>query len=269
MPRGLNPYDEAGFVQRRLWTPAQVNQPVFWLDAADLSTITISTGVSVWRDKTGKGVNAVQATAANQPSYGATLFPGSLPGVLFDGINDQMDISTNAGQNLTHGVYWVFARMGAGSGSDSYRPDIGILHASNGDAGALHYINAASQGASYPYYGNPTITSYDNAQSYSNNVPYLMSFQLNGTGWGVWRNGSLEGTTSPAAGVPNTNNAGYTIARQNNLSRWSNNVYGEILMVQNPDALIRQRVEGYLSWKWGIRLNASHTFVNRPPLIGD
>jgi hypothetical protein len=30
-----------------------------------------------------------------------------------------------------------------------------------------------------------------------------------------------------------------------------------------------QRVEGYLSWKWGIRLAADHPYANRPPLIGD
>lgn len=267
MPRGISRIDEA-MLQRRLWSPGQVN-PVFWLDAADLSTITIATGVSTWRDKTGKGVNAVQATPANQPSYGTALFPGNLPGVLFDGTNDQMNISTTAGQNLTHGVYWVFARRGSGSGSDGYRPDIGVLHPTNADSGALHYVNPSSLGASYPYYQQPTIASYDNTGSYSNNVPYLMSFQLNGTGWGVWRNGTLEGTTTPAASAPNTNNIGYTISRQNNVSRWSNNVYGEILMVQSTNTRIRQLVEGYLSWKWGIPLVSTHPYANRPPLIGD
>ena len=269
MPRGVDELDEAR-LQGRLWTP-ELTRPALWLDAADQSTITIATGVSTWRDKTGNGVNAVQVTAANQPSYGAALFPGSLPGVLFDGTNDQMDISTTAGQNLTHGVYWVFARRGAGSGSDGYRPDIGVLSSTNGDSGALHYINTSSRGASYPYYQQPTLGSYDNAQSYSNNVPYLMSFQLNGTGWGVWRNGTIEGTTSPAASAPNTNNTGYTIARQNNVSRWSNNVYAEILMVQVTNTVIRQLVEGYLAWKWDIvsSLPASHPFANRPPLIGD
>ena len=260
MPRGVNRYDEAR-LQGRLWTPDLV-RPVFWLDAADLSTITISTGVSIWRDKTSSGVNAVQPTAANQPSYGAALFPGSLPGVLFDGTNDEMNISTTAGQNLTHGVYWVFARRGAGSGSDGYRPSIGT------PTGALHYINSSSRGASYPYYGNPAFSFYDNAQLYSNDVPYLMSFQLNGTGWGVWRNGTIEETTT-AASVPNSNNVGYTIARQPNASRWSNNVYAEILLVQVTNTPIRQLVEGYFSWKWGVPLAASHPFANRPPLIGD
>ncbi|MFN9969321.1 MAG: hypothetical protein ACK58T_05425, partial [Phycisphaerae bacterium] len=30
-----------------------------------------------------------------------------------------------------------------------------------------------------------------------------------------------------------------------------------------------QRVEGYLSWTWGLRLVADHPYANRPPLIGD
>lgn len=44
-----------------------------WLDAADTSTITESSGsVSVWADKSGNGYNVVQATGGNQPITGAT-----------------------------------------------------------------------------------------------------------------------------------------------------------------------------------------------------
>jgi hypothetical protein len=33
----------------------------------------------------------------------------------------------------------------------------------------------------------------------------------------------------------------------------------------------RERLEGYLAWKWGLvaNLRAAHPFKNRPPLIGD
>jgi hypothetical protein len=33
----------------------------------------------------------------------------------------------------------------------------------------------------------------------------------------------------------------------------------------------RERLEGYLAWKWGLVANlpAAHPFKNRPPLIGD
>ncbi|MFN8994753.1 MAG: hypothetical protein ACK5X3_13970, partial [Pseudomonadota bacterium] len=116
MPRGVSFYDEA-LIQGRLWTPA-LERPAVWLDAADLSTITIATGVSQWRDKSGNGANATQATAANQPAYSNTGFFG-LPGITFDGLSDQLEIFTTRMQNTTHGVYWVFIRRGAGAG-DTY-----------------------------------------------------------------------------------------------------------------------------------------------------
>ena len=43
--------------------------PSMWLDAADTSTITASSGsVSEWRDKSGNARDATQATSANQPT---------------------------------------------------------------------------------------------------------------------------------------------------------------------------------------------------------
>ena len=46
--------------------------------------------------------------------------------------------------------------------------------------------------------------------------------------------------------------------------------YGEVLWFSGQHST-RERwlVEGYLSWKWGIRLAADHPFANRPPMIGD
>ena len=49
--------------------------PLLWLDASDTSTITESGGaVSQWDDKSGNGNDFVQATAANQPTTGASTF---------------------------------------------------------------------------------------------------------------------------------------------------------------------------------------------------
>jgi hypothetical protein len=51
--------------------------PQLWLDAADTSTITESSGaVSQWDDKSGNGRNFVQATGANQPETGTNFING-------------------------------------------------------------------------------------------------------------------------------------------------------------------------------------------------
>jgi hypothetical protein len=267
MPRGVSPVDEAR-LQARLWTPALV-LPAVWLDAADLSTITIATGVSEWRDKSGNGSHATQATAANQPVYSETGFFG-LPGITFDGSSDQLDISTTRMRNTTHGVFWVFIRRGPGTG-DAYKPSVGVL--AGADRGALHYVkNSNNFGASYPYYGGPSNFSYDlsSGTAYNNTDAQVMAFHSNVTGWGVWRNGTLEATTSGIA-APNTTNTGFTLAGQNNPNRKSNITMTEFILLETTDNRRRQAVEGYLAWKWGLVANlpAAHPFKNRPPLIGD
>ena len=267
MPRGVSLVDEAR-LQRRLWTPA-VALPAVWLDAADLSTITIATGVSEWRDKSGNGSHATQATAANQPVYSQTGFFG-LPGITFDGSNDQLNISTTRMQNTTHGVFWVFIRRGPGTG-DAYRPSVGVLSAA--DRGALHYVkNSNNFGASYPYFSGPINNNYDlgSGTAYNNTAAQVMAFQSNVTGWGVWRDGSLEGTTSGIA-TPNTTNTGFILASQSALNRKSNITMTEFILLETTDNRRRQTVEGYLAHKWGLTANlpAAHPFKNRPPLIGD
>lgn len=59
------------------WTPAQLPGLALWLDAADSSTITLNgTDVSQWDDKSGNGNHVSNATAATQPPYLATGWNG-------------------------------------------------------------------------------------------------------------------------------------------------------------------------------------------------
>lgn len=51
------------------WTPKELGTLSLWLDADDGTTVTIGTGVSEWRDKSGNARHVAQATAVSQPSY--------------------------------------------------------------------------------------------------------------------------------------------------------------------------------------------------------
>lgn len=55
------------------FSPLHLRGLALWLDAADTSTITSSSGaVSQWNDKSGYGRNVSQATGSRQPTTGAT-----------------------------------------------------------------------------------------------------------------------------------------------------------------------------------------------------
>ena len=92
-----------------VWNPSMI-QTALWLDAADPSTITtVSGAVSQWNDKSGNGRHATQTTAGSRPAYSSTGF-NSLPGVTFDGSNDQMRHScTQSGPYTLIAVYKVNA----------------------------------------------------------------------------------------------------------------------------------------------------------------
>jgi hypothetical protein len=163
----------------------------------------------------------------------------------------------------------VFSRSGAGTGTDTYRPTIGCLNAGKTEIGSIHFIkNTNNFGASYPYYQAPGTGNYDLSSGtvYSNNVGNIMSFQSNTTGWGVWRNGTIEGTTNTIS-TPNNTNIGYALAKQFGTARQSNLVFGEVIMVQTTDTTTRQLIEGYLAWKWGLTssLPSDHPYKNSAP----
>ena len=75
--------------------------PTLWLaaddaDGANSGTLANSDALAAWRDKSGAARDYSQATAANQPLFKTNIQNG-LPGILFDGTNDQLDsVATTA-----------------------------------------------------------------------------------------------------------------------------------------------------------------------------
>jgi hypothetical protein len=75
-----------------LWTPANITTAL-WLDAADASAITESSGaVSQWNDKSGNGRNATQATLGFQPAVINNQYSGKAA-IRSDGVDDFLSIA--------------------------------------------------------------------------------------------------------------------------------------------------------------------------------
>lgn len=120
------PMNNRLMVPRNNWTPKSIPGLALWLDAADSSTISIGTGVSQWSDKSGNGINAVQAVANNQPAYQLSVFNGR-NAVYFDGTNDEMAASANAVLNVTEmTMAVVFRRDSDGMSGVVTKSSVGI-----------------------------------------------------------------------------------------------------------------------------------------------
>jgi hypothetical protein len=92
-----------------------------WWDATDASSYTLDTGVSEWRDKSGRSQKFTQSTGASQPIINSTGI-NSRPTLEFDGSNDWMTLgsATIGGTSLRpesgneFAVYFVARSAGNG-----------------------------------------------------------------------------------------------------------------------------------------------------------
>jgi hypothetical protein len=255
MPRGVSPLDEA-HLQGRLWSPALL-RPALWLDAADLSTISIDSGVSVWRDKSGNALNATQATPARRLTYNATGFNGlpclqaaeanvmswpALPltsgGVVFYGFSINNDISY--GVVATTAGHWDRFTDTRSYPELLRAPRIESLLLSAPTTGQHIMCYVANPAVEYTIRRN-------GAQIYSSG-PFTFANNIVGLGAG-------SNIANAGAGGTALNGSIVEIA-----------IFPGVM---SPAEI--QRMEGYLANKWGMRTNlpANHPFRNRPPLIGD
>ena len=267
MPRGISRYDEAR-LQGRLLTPAFA-RPDLWYDAADLSTITVATGASQWRDKSGSNRHLVQPTATQQPALSLNAQNG-LSVLTFDGSNDFMSNPSvgASGLSVIH-IIAVF-RMISGGASEDIPMGVGPT----GAQGAIRAFYRLNNGTTVGFGGWATditasVYSYDIGGSF--HIFEIFNTQLATPNQiRIGRDGLI---TTYSVGTLNPTVDGFSVGSLQGGAvgnYYSNIAVGEILVKYSEWPLReRQLIHGYLGWRWGTLLDASGPFVNRPPLIGD
>ncbi len=240
------------------WTPAEITTTV-WLDAADSGTITESLGeVSQWNDKSGNSLHAEQATGSAQP----TIVPSSLNGMAaieFDGSNDFMALPVHNFGNETS-LYMV-ARAHTLSGD---RTILNRQAASSSDKAVYqHYVSSSGslkEWRSGAETGDSTIAAngwfmFGEVQAASNSVE-------------CWLAGLPLATGTSEIGWPGSTTLHIGKAQSNGALGWFSGDIAEIVIIQGAatDAE-RQKVEGYLAWKWGMEadLPLGHPYENEAP----
>jgi len=245
-----------------LWTPALL-QPALWLDAADPSTVTVATGVSEWRDKSGNGRHATQLIADRQPVY--TI--GGLNGkniLTFDGNDDHLKHLFNASP-APHSVFSV-ARRTTGGGSSFQNIFTAIAAGSPFGANICAKIDPSADWGGY-------INTWTSG------------------GASLLNNWSAVGIVSPSATsgteIFDTNGQSTTVSYTSryggdafdrrdigaDFARGTGYLKGDIaeivVMTSALSEKDRQLMIGYLAWKWGLQGNlpAGHPYKSNAPTV--
>lgn len=278
MPRMPNIYLEAQY-QQRLWTPA-VLRPSGWYDFSDLRTIaTDANGINQITDKSGSARNFTQTNSANKPT------PREIPNGNWSGDWGASGKALASSSNFAAGAKTIFACYkfsGFPAGNAVQILNIKDISANTWFEYALlniggyqprHFADGiqvtqiTSRGVADAASTNPEIAAitYDGV---SNTANSSYAYRLDGAAKTVVASG-LSGRLSATelSGLGARVNSSLVPIQS---VEFNGSVYEAIVFVGSAlSTFDLQRVEGYLSWKWGIRLAADHPFANRPPLIGD
>jgi hypothetical protein len=271
-------------LKRELWTPTQLTSAV-WLDAADAATITLNgSNVSQWNDKSGNNRNASQSTASWQPLFVPT------------GMNGLPTLQTDGGDFLSIGLRFGLFQNVSGA-------TIAIVIKYSFGAYVTNALSAfVSTGAS------PTTTRFGLTPSSTLNSLATAGRRLDTDSFAVAESSTTRISAS-GVGIIEVGNADYANARANHFtngtqdatnvifqtagntdnttaqaaSLFAINSFGlianqlpsgcqisEVLMFNSTlSTTDRQKLEGYLAWKWGTvaSLPAGHPYKNSPPKI--
>jgi hypothetical protein len=266
------------------WTPAQLSGLALWLDADDSSTVTLNgSAVSQWDDKSGNARNFTQSTAANQPTYLTTGFNGKST-LQTDG-NDSLVLGVNGlGRNVS-GL--TCAIVGLHPAAATFIANATELFISNGSvATTTRFLTtpnpSISTGNRYAIGGRrldadsfATVSSSTDSPANRGNPWVRIAQRAYSDGVANhWTNGTQDLTNEVIQTAGNTSNsdslAASIFAGVGSIPNGSQ--LSEIVLTHstmtNDD---RQKLEGYLAWKWGLvaDLPANHPYKFSPPTVGE
>jgi hypothetical protein len=240
-----------------LFSPLTIPGCQLWLDAADITTITLGTGLSVasWRDKA-NNYSVANSSVANRPVY-------SQGTIRFDGVTSSsyLDIPTLTIGSSTFSIFFVIRNTGPSSGN-AYAPHFFWPLSGNG-SGALSmtgWLSTNIQGIN----ANITTTLLKNQYyliSYTFGVTTnVEQLYVNGTSVGTYSKGSAYASSLYRIGAINSTLGDLT---------FDGNIAEIIVYNTALTTTQRQQIEGYLSKKWGLGVSSNpsstHPFYKIPP----
>jgi hypothetical protein len=268
---------------QKLWRPDELGASLaLWLDAEDTASIVLNgSTVSQWSDKSGNNRNASQPSASQQPSYLPTGFNGK-PTLQTDGTDILEFGITSLGRNVG-GI--TCAIVGVHPSGLTFTSNANELYISAGTNAAstrfaLTPNPSASTGNRYAIAGRRL-----DADAYSTISSSTDSLANRGNPWirvgqrayadGVanhWTNGTQDLTNEimQTAGFTSDTDALRTAIFGGVSTLPSGSQLCEIVLTHSTMSPVdRQKLEGYLAWKWGLEadLPSDHPYKSAPPTI--
>lgn len=246
--------------------PINTSNCSLWLDAADPLTIQkrqiIQGGpifVTGWLDKSGNGFNATNVTP--------TLCPVYTP----SGINNLavLDFYRESGQCFLDSLGWTVG---------STFTNILVANIIGTTSGTLIEVNdTIVNGIFYYNVDNGSVIAgvggTDYAAAAITPMTAIFTFIYKGYnatgGIEIWMNGVLISAATNANGAADIGTNGIRIGDQFESTLPFNNYIGETIWYPyEVDTSTRQKLEGYLAWKWGLQLSLpdDHPYASSPPL---
>ena len=232
-------------VTSRLWLPSDLAGLVFWVKADAITGLSDGDPISTWTDLSGAGHN-VTAAGAQRPTYKTAILNG-LPVARFNGSNNLRSAAFAHSQ-----PYTVFAAGNETGAGLSYFVDdlVGGGHIVGG-------LNATTFGVNAGAWITPTVSNMAN------------SAVMGGVFNGASSTASYQGTAT--AGNAGANNAsGVSLGNSGGSSAPITGDMAEAMMYSAAlsDAN-RQKLEGYLAWKWGLQgsLPGGHPYKSAAPTV--
>jgi len=246
------------------WTPANITTSL-WLDADDSATVTESGGsISQWDDKSGNNRDVTQATGANQPTTGTRTI-GGLNAIDFIPSNS-LGNSVPFG-NGTNSFYMISV-ISLDSYNAIYGSELAGQH-NFGSAADFIFSVLTSGAVSYNRAGGALVLSTS-----AGAVPLsatMCSVIRDGNNYALHVDGTEEATAVDFNSIGNTVPFEIGSSNNNNAGSDLDGLYGELIIVNSSVSTAdRQRVEGYLAWKWSLtgNLPSDHPYKNAAPTVG-
>lgn len=249
------------------WTPTQISAELsLWLDAADANTITFNgSTVSQWNDKSGNNRHARQATGANQPGYNSTTL-NNKPGITFDGTLKFLTTVaiSNIILNNSYSAFTVGRATSAPSNAVDGYSNSGFWGDNNGFI-SNYFRSTSNLIGAYNWDSNNDVTT----QSYTFGTNVISGVELSNGSIRLRQNGGTE--TATASGNTLYTNGVLRIGKiYNDSSPNFTGVISEVIFFKGHlTTTDREKVEGYLAWKWGLQANlpAEHQYKNAAPTL--